>query len=152
MVLLPFFNRLEAGLCLYGSDIDQTTTPVEAALTWLVAKGRRDAKNFPGVQTILDQIKEGSTRKRIGIVSTSGPPARHGTKILDEDHKEIGEVTSGCPAPSLGKNVSMGYLLTGKSKVGTEILLKIRDKVYGGVVTKMPFVPSHYYVKPKEEK
>lgn len=140
--------RLEAGLCLYGSDIDQNTTPVEAALTWLVAKSRRQAANFPGAQKILDQIKEGSVRKRTGIVSSSGPPARHGTKILDEDHKEIGEVTSGCPAPSLGKNVSMGYLPTEKSKSGTKVVLKIRDKFYEGLVSKMPFVPSRYYVKP----
>ncbi|KAL3271010.1 hypothetical protein HHI36_021511 [Cryptolaemus montrouzieri] len=144
--------RLEAGLCLYGSDIDQTTTPVEAALTWLVAKSRRQAADFPGANVILEHIKTGCGRKRVGITSHSGPPARHGSKILDENQKELGEVTSGCPGPSLGKNVAMGYVSTENSKVGTKVLLKIRDKLYEGVVTKMPFVPSRYYVKAKSNK
>ncbi|XP_044763711.1 aminomethyltransferase, mitochondrial [Coccinella septempunctata] len=141
--------RLEAGLCLYGSDIDQTTTPVEAGLTWLVAKARRQTGNFPGASRILDQIRDGCARKRVGVVSSTGPPARHGTKIMDQEHREIGEVTSGCPAPSLGKNISMGYVPNEHSKAGTKVLLKIRDKAYIGDVTRMPFVPSRYYVKPK---
>lgn len=71
--------RLEAGLCLYGNDITPETTPIDAALTWLVAKRRRTTADFPGAETILKQIKEGSLKKRIGVVSESGPPARHGT-------------------------------------------------------------------------
>jgi len=142
--------RLEAGLCLYGNDITTDTTPVEGALTWLVSKKRREAKNFPGAEAILRQIKEGSQKKRIGLVAESGPPARQGALVVSEDGNEIGKVTSGCPAPSLGKNIAMAYVPTGLSKVGTKMGLKIRDKVYPAVVSKMPFVPSHYYNKPKK--
>lgn len=141
--------RLEAGLCLYGNDINQKTTPVEAALTWLISKARRQRGDFPGSEIILDQIKNGSKIKRVGIVLSKGPPARQGAVILDKDETQIGEVTSGCPGPSLGKNVAMGYVPSDKSKTGTQLLLKIRDKIYEGVVTKMPFVKSNYYNKPK---
>ncbi|XP_019869250.2 aminomethyltransferase, mitochondrial [Aethina tumida] len=141
--------RLEAGLCLYGNDITPETTPIDAALTWLVAKRRRTTADFPGAETILKQIKEGSLRKRIGVVSESGPPARHGAAIVDETGKEVGKITSGCPAPSLGKNVAMGYVPTDLSKVGTKLSLKIREKLYPAVVSKMPFVKANYYNKPK---
>lgn len=141
--------RLEAGLCLYGSDINSNTTPVEAALTWLVAKRRRELKNFPGAEQILQQIKEGSKTKRVGVTTTSGPPPRHGAKILSEDGRVLGDVTSGCPSPSLGVNVAMGYVPTELSKSGTKLGLQIRDKIYEGVVSKMPFVKANYYNKPK---
>jgi len=141
--------RLEAGLCLYGNDITADTTPIEAALTWLVAKRRRQLKNFPGAEKIVQQIKDRSKIKRIGLTSTAGPPPRHGAQILSEDGQVLGDVTSGCPSPSLGVSVAMGYVPTEFSKVGTSLGLKIRDKVYGGVVTKMPFVKANYYNKPK---
>ncbi|KAJ8910083.1 hypothetical protein NQ315_010873 [Exocentrus adspersus] len=140
---------MEAGLCLYGNDITSETTPVEAALTWLVAKRRRELKNFPGAETILRQIKEGSSIKRIGLISKTGPPARQGAVILSEDGQELGKVTSGCPSPSLGSNIAMGYVPTSHSKTGTKICLKIREKVYEAVVSKMPFVKTNYYSKPK---
>ncbi|CAH1992595.1 unnamed protein product [Acanthoscelides obtectus] len=142
--------RLEAGLCLYGNDITTETTPVEAALTWLVQKKRRELKNFPGADVILQQIKEGSAVKRIGMISESGPPARQGAVIFSEDEKELGKITSGCPSPSIGKNVAMGYVPTTHSKVGTKLKLQIRNKLYDAVVSKMPFVPSHYYSAPKK--
>lgn len=142
--------RLEAGLCLYGNDITIDTTPVEAGLTWLIAKRRRELRDFPGAEVILKQIKEGPSRKRIGLVAASGPPARHGALIFDESgSKELGEVTSGCPAPSLGKNIAMGYVPTEFSKIGGNLKLKIRDKLCEAVVTKMPFVKANYYTKPK---
>ncbi|KAF2900624.1 hypothetical protein ILUMI_05563 [Ignelater luminosus] len=142
--------RLEAGLCLYGNDITAETTPVEAGLTWLVAKRRREVKDFPGADIIVKQIKEGVSRKRIGLVSSSGPPARHDAAIFNEDgSQQIGIVTSGCPGPSLGKNVAMGYVPTEFSKVGAKLNLKIREKLYEAVVTKMPFVKANYYTKPK---
>lgn len=123
---------------------------MDAALTWLVSKKRRELKNFPGAETILRQIAEGSTVKRIGLVSDSGPPARHGALICDENgEKELGTVTSGCPAPSLNKNVAMGYVPVEFSKSGTNVTLKIRDKLYKASITKMPFVASHYFTKPK---
>ncbi|KAJ8957893.1 hypothetical protein NQ318_001889 [Aromia moschata] len=141
--------RLEAGLCLYGNDITIETTPVDAALTWLVSKKRREQRNFPGAEAILKQIGEGSSVKRIGLVSESGPPARQGAAILSEDGRELGKVTSGCPSPTLGYNVAMGYVPTSHSKTGTKVSLKIRDKLYDAVVAKMPFVKSNYYTKPK---
>lgn len=142
--------RLEAGLCLYGNDITETTTPVEANLTWLVSKIRRERKDFPGAEAVIKQIKEGVTRKRVGFVSEAGPPARHDALIYnEEENKQIGVVTSGCPGPSLGKNVAMGYVTSEFSKIGTKLKLKIRDKLYNAVVTKMPFVKAHYYNKPK---
>lgn len=144
-----FIFRLEAGLCLYGSDITDETTPVEAGLTWVVSKERRQQANFPGSDVILNQIKSGSMIKRVGIVSSGGPPARHGAIVMDKHgNKVLGSVTSGCPAPSLGKNVAMGYVPVEFSKTGTELRLKIRDKLYGAVVSKMPFVPSKYYKAP----
>lgn len=140
--------RLEAGLCLYGSDIDTTTTPVEAALLWLVAKRRRTEENFPGANIILKQLKDGCPRRRVGFRMASGPPARHGAQIL-VDEQVVGEVTSGCPSPSLGGNVAMGYIKDEYKKVGKKINLKVRDKIYAAEVAKMPFVPPNYYQKPK---
>lgn len=139
--------RLEAGLCLYGSDIDDTTSPIEAGLAWLVAKRRRAEANFPGAKIILDQLKNGCTRRRVGMKLTR-PPARHGVEVI-ADGSKIGEITSGCPSPTLGVNVAMGYVKDEFKKPGTKVDLKIRDKLYGAEITKMPFVPSNYYQKPK---
>lgn len=140
--------RLEAGLCLYGSDIDELTTPIEAGLAWLVAKRRRAERDFPGAQRILSQLKDGCERRRVGIKS-SGPPARHGIQIY-ANNVEIGEITSGCPSPSLGGNVAMGYVKESFKKVHTKVDLKIRDKFHATEISKMPFIPANYYHKPKQ--
>ncbi|XP_076118142.1 aminomethyltransferase, mitochondrial-like [Mytilus galloprovincialis] len=137
--------RLEAGLCLYGNDIDETTSPVEATLMWTIGKRRRQDADFPGAEVILEQIKQKPTRKRIGIVS-EGPPARGGTKIYNESGTtQIGELTSGCPSPSLKKNVSMGYVETPFSKVGTGVQLEVRKKMVPATVSKMPFLKCNYF-------
>jgi len=140
--------RLEAGLCLYGNDIDETTSPVEAGLTWTIGKRRRQngSDNFPGANIILNQIREKPSRKRVGLIS-KGPPARDHTKILDPTSgEEIGEVTSGCPSPSIpGTNVAMGYVPASKAKNGTKLALKVRNRTVEAVVTKMPFVATNYY-------
>ncbi|PVD24324.1 hypothetical protein C0Q70_14804 [Pomacea canaliculata] len=137
--------RLEAGLCLYGSDIDETTTPVEASLTWLIGKPRRTRADFPGAKIILEQIASKPSRRRVGFIST-GPPARSGADIYDESgSKLIGKVTSGCPSPSLKKNVAMGYVSTDSAKNGTKVKFEIRKKLFDAEVTKMPFVPTGYY-------
>lgn len=142
--------RLEAGLCLYGNDITEHTTPIEATLTWLIAKRRREFGNFPGAKTILAQIKDGCQQKRVGLLLGSGPPARHNAPIFNsEGNKQIGMVTSGCPGPSMGKNIAMGYVSTEFSKIGTNLKLKVREKMYDTIVTKMPFVKANYYNKPK---
>uniref|UniRef100_A0A672P636 Aminomethyltransferase, mitochondrial n=1 Tax=Sinocyclocheilus grahami TaxID=75366 RepID=A0A672P636_SINGR len=137
--------RLEAGLCLYGNDIDETTTPVEASLVWTIGKRRRQARDFPGADIIVPQIKAKTQRKRVGLIST-GPPVRQHTPILSSDGRVIGEVTSGCPSPCLKQNVAMGYVEAGFSKVGTSIQVEVRKKVVPAVVSKMPFVPTKYYM------
>lgn len=141
--------RLEAGLCLYGNDIDETTSPVEAGLAWTVGKARRAAGGFPGDQVILGQLAKGGpgvSRRRIGLLS-SGPPARGHTPVMDTQGQQVGEVTSGCPSPSLGKgiNVSMAYVEKASSKAGTQLSLQVRGKLIDATVTKMPFVPTKYF-------
>lgn len=138
--------RLEAGLCLYGSDIDTTTTPIEAGLAWLVAKRRRSEKNFPGAEVILRQLEKGVGRRRVGIRMEKGPAARHSVKIY-ANGSEIGEITSGSPSPSLGGNVAMGYVQEQFKKAGTKVKLKIREKFYPAEVAKMPFTKPGYYQK-----
>uniref|UniRef100_A0A9J8D8M1 Aminomethyltransferase n=1 Tax=Cyprinus carpio carpio TaxID=630221 RepID=A0A9J8D8M1_CYPCA len=137
--------RLEAGLCLYGNDIDETTTPVEASLVWTIGKRRRQAQDFLGADIIVPQIKAKTQRKRVGLIST-GPPVRQHTPILSSDGRVIGEVTSGCPSPCLKQNVAMGYVEAGFSKVGTSIQVEVRKKAVPAVVSKMPFVPTKYYM------
>lgn len=142
--------RLEAGLCLYGNDIDEKTTPVEAGLLWLVAKQRRAEGNFPGSGKILNQIKNGVTRRRVGFKMSAGSaPARQHVEIFDNEHHKIGEITSGCPSPCLQQNIAMGYIQEVSKKVGTEVTFKVRDKFYHSHVAKMPFVATHYYQPPK---
>lgn len=155
--------RLEAGMCLYGHDLDDTTTPVEAGLSWVVAKDRRtpaspETSGFHGAESILRQLrpaKEGGgvTRRRVGLI-VDGTPAREGAEIFpanpnsnpESGGKEtIGKVTSGCPSPTLGKNIAMGYIATGFHKAGTEVEVHVRGKRRKGTVTKMPFVQSRYW-------
>ena len=143
--------RLEAGLCLYGSDIDSGTTPGEAGLIWTIGKRRRKEADFPGAQKILKQIGDKSyTRKRVGLVSHAGPPARHGMAIIDpKSGNKVGQVTSGCPAPSMEPpaNICMAYVEPQYAKIGTDLLLEVRKRNFEAKVTKMPFVPNRYYVK-----
>ncbi|XP_038149980.1 aminomethyltransferase, mitochondrial [Cyprinodon tularosa] len=136
--------RLEAGLCLYGNDIDETTTPVEASLVWTIGKRRRQTKDFPGADIIIPQIKAKTARRRVGLVST-GPPVRQHTPIVSPAGQVIGEVTSGCPSPCLRKNIAMGYVDAAFAKNGTAIQVEIRKKTVPATVTKMPFVPTNYY-------
>jgi len=138
--------RLEAGLCLYGNDIDATTTPVEATLAWTIGKARREKGGFPGDGIILQQLREGASRKRVGFMS-AGPPVRGHALIQDKQGKTVGETSSGCPSPSLGKgnNISMGYVDKKVSKIGTELDIIVRGKPVPAVITKMPFVKNNYY-------
>ncbi len=145
--------RLEAGMCLYGHDLDDSTTPVEAGLSWIIHKDRRTSGGFPGDKIILRQLrsaKEGSgvSRRRVGLV-VDGAPAREGAEILGSadggEEKVIGKVTSGCPSPTLGKNIAMGYVESGHHKAGTEVGVLVRGKRRNATVTKMPFVQSRYW-------
>ncbi|XP_016964610.1 aminomethyltransferase, mitochondrial [Drosophila biarmipes] len=143
--------RLEAGLCLYGSDIDSKTTPVEAALAWLVSKRRRTTRDFPGAEVILGQLKDGVSRRRVGLqmLGAKPPPARSGVAIFSQG-QQVGQVTSGCPSPSAGRNIAMGYVPENLKAPGTKVELKVRDKFYEAEVAKMPFVKANYYNKPKK--
>lgn len=113
------------------------------------AKRRRAAQDFPGASIIVEQLKNGCSRRRVGIRLEKGPPARHGVPILVNDDV-VGEVTSGCPSPSLGGNVAMGYVRDDLKKLNTKVNLKIRDKQFEACIAKMPFTPAHYYNKPKQ--
>jgi aminomethyltransferase len=144
--------RLEAGMCLYGHDIDDSTSPVEAGLSWIIPKSRRENGGFLGSDTILAQLKTpknggtGVKRRRVGFVINDKAPAREGSKIVNaESGEEIGVVTSGSPSPSLGKNIAMGYIKNGLHKSGTEVGLVVRGKTRKAVVSKMPFVASKYF-------
>ncbi|KAJ3416520.1 hypothetical protein HDV05_001257 [Chytridiales sp. JEL 0842] len=138
--------RLEAGLCLYGHDLDEDTTPVEGALTWTIGKRRRVEGGFLGDKKVLSQIGKGAVvpKRRIGLF-VEGAPARENAEILTTDGKVIGKVTSGCPSPVLKKNIAMGFVENGFHKSGTELQVKVRNKLQKAVVTKMPFVPQNYF-------
>ncbi|RSH91873.1 Aminomethyltransferase, mitochondrial [Saitozyma podzolica] len=140
--------RLEAGMCLYGHDLDESVSPVEAALTWVIGKDRRapDAPNpFPGKSRILEEIANGPKRRRVGF-EVIGVPAREGCKVFAADGKtEIGVITSGIPSPTLGTNIAMGYVLNGQHKKGTKVQVEVRRKLREAVVKPMPFVPTKYY-------
>jgi aminomethyltransferase len=145
--------RLEAGLCLYGNDIDETTTPAEASLLWTIGKRRREEKGFLGAEIILSQLQSGKNyppqRKRIGLIVEPGAPARAHYPIVDLTGKEIGQVTSGCPSPSLKKNIAMGYVPIEYSDHRHNIFVMVRKAVRKAVVSKMPFVEAKYYRAPQ---
>ncbi|MFI4995527.1 MAG: glycine cleavage system aminomethyltransferase GcvT [Hyphomicrobiales bacterium] len=137
--------RLEAGLCLYGHDIDATTSPVEAALSWSIQKRRRQEGGFPGAARLQRELAEGPSRKRIGILPDGKAPAREGTEIHSKDGRKIGTVSSGGFGPTLGGPLAMGYVETSFAALGTELDLIVRGKNLPAKVAPMPFVPNHYY-------
>ncbi len=136
--------RLEAGLCLYGHDIDETTTPVEAGLTWSIGKRRREEGGFPGAQKILGQIADGAPRKRVGIRPEGKGPAREGTEIVDTNGNAIGTVTSGGFGPTANAPVAMGYVTKEFAKKGTPLTLMVRGKPRAAEVAAMPFIEKRY--------
>ena len=117
-------------------------------LHFLTGKRRKQERNFPGAEIVAKQLKDGVEKKRVGLVKMGGPAARTGAQIVNADEKIVGRVTSGCPAPSLGSSIAMGYVDTAYAKAGTDVFLKIREKLHKATVTKMPFGPVHYYLKP----
>jgi aminomethyltransferase len=137
--------RLEAGLCLYGHDIDATTTPVEAALAWTVAKRRRDGADFPGAATILDQISDGTARRRVGLLPEGRAPVREGAPINDNDGNEIGRVTSGGHSPTLRRPIAMGYVAAPFADPGTAVQVNLRGRSLATVFEALPFVEPRYY-------
>jgi aminomethyltransferase len=141
--------RLEAGLCLYGHDIDASTTPVEASLLWALSKARRAdgvrAGGFPGAEIILKQIAEGVGRKRVGIQPAGKAPVRDGAELIDTSGQPVGKVTSGGFGPSIGKPIAMGYVATPHAQPGAELQALVRGKPHPVRVAKLPFVQQRYY-------
>jgi aminomethyltransferase len=136
--------RLEAGLCLYGHDIDESTNPVEADLVWSIGKRRKEQKDFPAAEAIMQQVTNGARRKRVGIRPEGRAPAREGAEIADKNGHVIGHITSGGFGPSLNAPVAMGYVETAFAADGTEIDLLVRGKPLPARVAPTPFVPHRY--------
>ena len=136
--------RLEAGLCLYGHDIDETTSPIEAGLAWSIAPRRREEGGFPGAERIQRELKAGVARKRVGLKPEGRVPAREGTEITDAGGKPIGKVTSGGFGATAGGPVAMGYVAPEVAKPGTRVNFIVRGEARPGTVVKMPFVPHRY--------
>jgi aminomethyltransferase len=136
--------RLEAGLCLYGHDMDESRTPVEASLIWALARTRRDRGDFPGADVIARQIEEKTCQKRIGL-KLAGAPAREGAEIADKDGNIIGIVTSGGFGPTVNGPVAMGYIDRGFLEPGTGVDILVRGKPRPATVVKLPFVPANFY-------
>jgi aminomethyltransferase len=136
--------RLEAGLCLYGHDIDETTTPVEADLRFAIAKRRRAEGGFPGAARIARELAEGPSRLRVGIVPDGKAPARDGTPIADLSGRDIGRITSGGFGATVGGPIAMGYVEMALSAPGTKLALNVRGKAMPATVSELPFVPHRY--------
>ena len=141
--------RLEAGLCLYGHELDPTTTPIEAAIGWAIQKVRRTggarAGGFPGADTILAQFDAGTARLRVGLAGSTRAPVREGAPLLDAGGREVGCVTSGSFGPSAGQPVAMAYVETASAAPGTELSALVRGRPVPMTVTTMPFVPQRYH-------
>jgi aminomethyltransferase len=141
--------RLEAGLCLYGHDIDTHTTPVEAGLTWSIQKVRRAggdrAGGYPGAAVIDAQLAHGPARKRVGLVGRERVPVREGAPLVAADGRQIGRVTSGTIGPTVKQPIAMGWLEAALAAPGTEVFAEVRGKRLPMTVSSMPFAPHRYH-------
>jgi aminomethyltransferase len=137
--------RLEAGLCLYGHDIDRSTTPVEADLGFALAKRRRESGGFLGAEVILRQLREGTARKRVGVQPEGRAPARDGTEILDSTGAQIGRITSGGFGPSVDRPIAMGYVATAHAAIGSAVSLMVRGTPRPASIVPLPFVAHRYH-------
>jgi len=142
--------RLESGLCLYGHDLNQDTTPIEGSLIWAISKCRRAdgerAGGFPGAEKIFDQIaNKNFTRKRVGLIAQGKAPIREGAELVNADGVKIGEVTSGSFGPTVGVPIAMGYVASEYAALETEIYALVRGKQLPMVVSKAPFIEQRYY-------
>ena len=137
--------RLEAGLCLYGHDLDETTTPVEAALLWTIPKQRREDGGYPGAEVVKRQIAEGVPRRRVGIRPDGRAPAREGARVLDSGGNDAGVLTSGGFGPTVGGPVAMGYVRPDCAEAGTELGLVVRGATHPAKVAQLPFAPHRYF-------
>ncbi|RJF86294.1 glycine cleavage system aminomethyltransferase GcvT [Oleomonas cavernae] len=136
--------RLEAGLCLYGHDIDTTTDPIEGSLAWTVPKRRREAADFPGAARVLAALKNGVRRRRVGIKPLGRAPAREGTVVAAGNGPEIGAITSGGFGPTVEGPVAMGYVEPAHAKAGTAVELLVRGQRLPAEIVTLPFTPHRY--------
>ena len=136
--------RLEAGLCLYGHDIDEATSPIEANLKWAISKRRREEGGFPGYEKIKSDMNGKLSRLRVGIRPEGKVIARKGTKIFSENNQEIGIVTSGTFGPSINRSIAMGYIKYNFSNIGNKIFLEVRGKKHDAKVSDLPFYKKKY--------
>ena len=137
--------RLEAGLCLYGHDIDTTTSPIEADLAWSIQKRRREGGGFPGAARVQAELASGPKRKRVGLLPDGKAPAREHTEVTDMNGVRIGEITSGGFGPTVGGPVAMGYVDAAHSAVGTPVQLVVRGVPRPAKVVALPFTPHRYF-------
>ncbi len=141
--------RLEAGLCLYGHELDAKTTPVEAALMWSISKARRAdgarRGGFPGADHIFAQAAAGATCKRVGLKVAGKRPVREGQSVMDAEGRVVGVVTSACYSPSLGQPLAMAFVEIGHAALETSLAVDVRGKTLPVTVSKMPFIPQRYY-------
>jgi len=137
--------RLEAGLCLYGHDIDTTTTPVEAGLTWSIQKSRRTGEGYPGAKVIAEQIADGASRKRVGIRPEGRAPVREGATVRLPGVQAVGIVTSGGFGATVGGPVAMGYVAAEHAHVGQALELDLRGRAVAAQIVALPFVAHHYH-------
>ena len=136
--------RLEAGLCLYGHDINEETSPIEANLKWAISKRRREEGGFVGYNKIKLDMNGSLTRLRVGVKPEGKIIAREGVKIFSEDNKQIGSITSGTFGPSVNGPIAMGYVKLNFSKPGTKVLLEVRGKKYNAIISELPFYKKNY--------
>ncbi|HEY9552213.1 glycine cleavage system aminomethyltransferase GcvT [Allosphingosinicella sp.] len=139
--------RLEAGLPLYGHDLDEETTPIEADLGFAISKRRREEGGFPGDERIQRELKHGPIRRRVGLAVLGRQPVREGAMVVDVDGDEVGKVTSGGFSPCLEAPIAMAYVPTASAEPGTDIRLASRGKIFEAKVVAMPFVPHRYHRK-----
>jgi aminomethyltransferase len=136
--------RLEAGLCLYGHDLDDTTSPIEAALAWSIQARRRTEGNFPGAGRILAELRDGPRRRRVGLAPIGRKPVRDGATLRTPEGSPAGIVTSGGYGPTLGGPIAMGYVTDGLHATGTELIADVRSTDVPCRVVDLPFVPHRY--------
>jgi aminomethyltransferase len=140
--------RLEAGLCLYGHDIDETTSPVEAGLAWSIPKRRREEGRFPGVQRLRVELASGPPRRRVGLRPEGRTPAREGAEIVSPAGRAVGRVTSGGFGPSVGAPIAMGYVESPSAAPGVAVELIVRGKPLAARLAALPFYPHSYFRGP----
>ena len=136
--------RLEAGLCLYGHDINESTSPIEANLKWAISKRRREEGGFVGYEKIKSDLNGSLSRLRVGIKPEGKIIAREGVKVFSDDDKEIGSITSGTFGPSVNGPIAMGYVKLNFSKPGTKVFLEVRGKKYEAKISELPFYKKSY--------